>query len=53
MLLCFPLTIVFNLMENSVSKSKGLPPIFAPTIVAIGLWLVIASAYCLSMVGGY
>lgn len=49
---CLPFTIVFNLMDNSVSKSKGLPPTFAPTIVAIVLWLVIAGAYYLSMVYG-
>ena len=53
LLFCLPLTIVFNLMDNSVSKSKGLPPSFAPTLVAIVLWVAFAAIYYLNLVNGY
>ena len=53
LLFCLPLTIVFNLMDNSVSKSKGLPPTFAPTIVAIVLWVLFAAAFYYSGVYGF
>lgn len=54
LLFCLPLTIVFNLMDNSVSKSKGLAPTFAPTIVAVVLWVLFAGiSYYLSTAAGY
>lgn len=54
LLFCLPLTIAFNLMDNSVSKSKGLAPTFAPTIAAVVLWAVLAGLYYLaSTAGGY
>lgn len=37
---CSPLAIIFNLMDNSVSKTKGLPPTYTPMIVAVILWIV-------------
>ena len=45
LLFCFPLTIVFNLMDNSVSKAKGLPPRYGPMITAIILWALFAFIY--------
>lgn len=37
---CAPLAIVFNLMDNSICKARGVPPTFAPMIVALILWVV-------------
>ena len=39
-LFCAPLAIVFNLMDNSICKARGVPPTFAPMIVAVVLWAV-------------
>lgn len=46
-LLCLPMAIVFNLMDNSVCKARGLQPTFGPTLAALGLGMLLAAYYAI------